>query len=101
MVIDQRPGRAENQFLDVLFFQEIVRETQFDRTGRGELPSMIFAQLPIKTAEVFLKHGMHCIGCAAARFETLAEGAMAHGIELDPFLDDLNKVVEKKKSKKK
>lgn len=50
-----------------------------------------------QTAEVLVKHGMHCIGCAAARFETLDEGAMAHGIELDPLLDDLNKVAAKKR----
>ena len=49
------------------------------------------------TAEVFIRHGLHCIGCAAARFETLDEGAMVHGIELDPLLTDLNKVAQKKK----
>jgi len=49
------------------------------------------------TAEVFMKHGLHCIGCAAASFETLEDGAKAHGIDIKKLIQDLNKVTEKKK----
>ncbi len=49
------------------------------------------------TADVLVRHGLHCIGCAAARFETLDEAALAHGIELDPLINDLNKVASSKK----
>lgn len=47
-----------------------------------------------ETAEVFGKHGFHCIGCAAASFETLAQGAMAHGINVDKLIEDLNKATK-------
>lgn len=47
-----------------------------------------------ETFEVFAKHGLHCVGCAAAQFENLEQGAQAHGIEIDPLLVDLNKAVE-------
>lgn len=49
------------------------------------------------TADVFMNHGLHCIGCAAASFETLEDGAKAHGIDINKLLKDLNKVAEKKK----
>lgn len=48
-----------------------------------------------ETAEVFAKHGFHCIGCVAASFESIEQGAMAHGISLDELIEDLNKVIEK------
>jgi hybrid cluster-associated redox disulfide protein len=63
----------------------------------GDMSIVEIVQKYPQTIEVFLKHGMHCIGCAAARFETLGEGALAHGIEPDPLLNDLNKAVQKKK----
>jgi hybrid cluster-associated redox disulfide protein len=47
-----------------------------------------------QTVRVFLSHGLMCIGCAAARFENLEQGAMAHGIDVDAILKDLNDVVE-------
>jgi hybrid cluster-associated redox disulfide protein len=50
-----------------------------------------------ETAEVFMKHGMHCIGCVAARFENLEQGCAAHGIDVDAMVKDLNKAVEKGK----
>jgi hybrid cluster-associated redox disulfide protein len=46
-----------------------------------------------KTVEVFLKHGMHCFGCMAARFENVEQGALAHGIDVDQLMNDLNKAV--------
>ena len=42
---------------------------------------------------VFLQYGMGCIGCQAARFESLGQGAQVHGIEVDQFLADLNAAV--------
>jgi hybrid cluster-associated redox disulfide protein len=49
-----------------------------------------------QTAEVFVKHGFHCLGCAAASFESIKEGAEAHGITVDELIEDLNKAIEKK-----
>lgn len=50
-----------------------------------------------ETIEVFVKHGMHCIGCVAANFENIEEGCSAHGIDAKKLVSDLNKAVEKKK----
>lgn len=49
-----------------------------------------------QTVRVFLSHGLMCIGCAAARFESLEQGAIAHGIDAEALVKDLNEVVEAK-----
>jgi len=46
-----------------------------------------------QTIEVFLKHGLMCFGCAIARFENVEQGAMAHGINVDALINDLNGAV--------
>ena len=48
-----------------------------------------------KTLEVFDKFGFHCIGCVAASFENIEEGANAHKINVEEFVEELNKVVRK------
>ncbi|MBW2980255.1 DUF1858 domain-containing protein [Candidatus Woesearchaeota archaeon] len=50
-----------------------------------------------ETVPVFQAHGLHCMGCAMASFETLEQGAAAHGMDIDKLLADLNKAIEKKK----
>lgn len=53
-----------------------------------------------ESMEVFMKHGMHCIGCMAAQFETLEQGCEAHSIDADELVKDLNKAISKSKEKK-
>ena len=46
-----------------------------------------------KTVPVFMAHGLHCIGCHVANFETVEQGAMGHGItDVTQLMADLNKV---------
>lgn len=42
------------------------------------------------TIEVFMRHGLHCIGCAVAAFESIEEGATVHGIDIEALMNDLN-----------
>ncbi len=46
-----------------------------------------------ETIEVFMNSGMGCIGCAAAHFENIEQGALAHGIDIDGLMQGLNDVV--------
>lgn len=46
-----------------------------------------------ETVEIFQSYGMHCFGCMAARFENLEQGALAHGLDVDKLVEDLNKAV--------
>ncbi len=44
-----------------------------------------------QTVAIFQNYGMGCLGCAAARFENIEQGAAAHGIDIDALVADLNK----------
>ena len=46
-----------------------------------------------ETIPVFLQHGLMCFGCAVARFEDIEQGAMAHGIDVEALVKDLNAAV--------
>ena len=46
-----------------------------------------------QTAEVLMQHGMGCVGCSAARFESIEQGATAHGVDVDALIAALNAVV--------
>lgn len=45
------------------------------------------------TVDVFVNSGMGCLGCAAAHFQNIEQGAMAHGIDIDELVNNLNAVV--------
>jgi hybrid cluster-associated redox disulfide protein len=47
-----------------------------------------------EAVRVFFQHGLMCVGCAAARFESLDQGAKAHGIDADVLVADLNAFVQ-------
>jgi len=47
--------------------------------------------------EVMGKYGLHCIGCHVATWETIEQGAKAHGLEdkdVKKMVDELNKVAQ-------
>jgi hybrid cluster-associated redox disulfide protein len=48
---------------------------------------------------VFMKHGLHCVGCHVSAFESIEDGANAHGINVEALVADLNKVVSSRKPK--
>lgn len=48
-----------------------------------------------ESLEVFAKHGLGCIGCAAARFENLEAGAKVHGIDPDTLVAEINEAINK------
>jgi len=43
-----------------------------------------------QTAEVLKKYRLGCIGCHGIKHETIERGAIAHGIDLNALLHDLN-----------
>ncbi len=47
-----------------------------------------------QTIPVFLRHGMACIGCAMASFETLADVATIYGLQLSRFLSELQRTIQ-------
>ena len=52
-----------------------------------------------EAADLMMKHGMHCIGCPATLFESLEDGAKAHGVSdknIDKMVEEINKKIAKK-----
>lgn len=53
-----------------------------------------------ESAEVMLKHGLHCVGCHVAAFETVEQGCKAHGMSdksIEKMVKEMNNVISKKK----
>jgi len=49
---------------------------------------------------VMLSYGLHCIGCHVAAFETIEQGARAHGMSdkgIEKMLAEMNKAINGKK----
>lgn len=56
-----------------------------------------------ETAFVMMKHGLHCVGCHVASWETIEQGAMGHGMDdkgVKAMVDEMNKAVEMMNKKK-
>ncbi|NMA59764.1 MAG: DUF1858 domain-containing protein [Clostridiales bacterium] len=47
-------------------------------------------------AQVLRGYGMHCLGCALARQETVGQAAMSHGINIDTMVKSLNEAAVSK-----
>jgi hybrid cluster-associated redox disulfide protein len=54
-----------------------------------------------ETADVFIQSGLHCFGCSVAMFETVEQGAMAHGLDSDQLVKNLNAAVSSSNKTKK
>ena len=52
--------------------------------------------------EVLLKYNLPCLGCALASFESLEEGARAHGMsdqEIEALVKEINQLLKQKMEK--
>ena len=49
-----------------------------------------------ETIPVFEQYGFGCVGCRAALFENLEQGAKVHGIDAEAFIASLNNVITKR-----
>ncbi len=46
-----------------------------------------------ETIPTFERHGLGCLGCQAALFESIEQGAEVHGVDADALIADINKVI--------
>ena len=49
--------------------------------------------------QVFADYGLGCIGCMAAQFETIGEGAGAHGLDVPALIKDINECIKENSGK--
>ena len=47
-------------------------------------------QKDMRTAEVLMQQGMHCVGCPMSQRETLEQACAAHGADCEALVDSLN-----------
>jgi len=60
----------------------------------NEMGIMEVVQKYPATVAVLQRFGMGCIGCGAASYESIEQGATAHGIDVDALMEALNNLVE-------
>ncbi|MBN1620894.1 DUF1858 domain-containing protein [candidate division WOR-3 bacterium] len=46
-----------------------------------------------KTLEVFQKYNLHCLGCVLAAGESLKDGLLAHGLDVEQVVKEMNDLV--------
>ena len=46
-------------------------------------------------ADIFKKHNLYCLSCKGMIEDTIEKVALNNGIELQPFLDELNRAAAK------
>lgn len=46
-----------------------------------------------ETRLTFERHGLGCVGCQAALFESIEQGAEVHGIDVEALVADLNREI--------
>ena len=47
-----------------------------------------------ETCATFERYGLGCVGCQAALFENIEQGAKVHGIDVNALITDLNKQIQ-------
>ena len=89
------------------FVQEIGRElTKNDDVDWLKLSFSIFQEMIIgdivESCEgveaILLNNGMHCLGCPAAKGETILEACQVHGIDINNVLSEINALFFKQNS---
>lgn len=44
---------------------------------------------------IFLRHGMACVGCSMAAFETLEDAARIYGVKFEAFFKEITRAIDK------
>jgi hybrid cluster-associated redox disulfide protein len=60
----------------------------------ADSPIILTVQQHPEILEIFMQYGLGCVGCMAANFETIGQGAAAHGLDIDALLADINDCIE-------
>ncbi|MFQ6010447.1 MAG: DUF1858 domain-containing protein [Candidatus Aenigmatarchaeota archaeon] len=60
-----------------------------------KMPIAEIIELKPASAEIMMNYGLHCVGCHIASWETLEEGAKAHGLskeKIKKMVGEINKL---------
>lgn len=48
------------------------------------------------TVPIFIKNGMHCLGCPSSSGESIEDACIIHGIDANKLVEELNSYLESK-----
>ena len=49
-----------------------------------------------RAVEILMNKGIYCLGCPMAMQENLEQGCLAHGLDVNKILEELNKNIKNK-----
>ena len=76
-----------------LRFESLKKEGKFRFTKDMPLTEALAVHPDV--AKTLFTRGLACISCPTAAVETIEQAAQVHGMDVQPILDDLNKLLEK------
>ncbi len=59
-----------------------------------EMTIMEVLRMDPGVAPIFMKHGLHCLGCPGATMESIHDAGLVHGIDVDVLVSELNQYLE-------
>ncbi len=59
-----------------------------------DMTIMEVLKLDAGLAPIFMKHGLHCLGCPGATMESIQDAGVVHGIDVDVLVNELNQYLE-------
>ncbi|MCL4804493.1 MAG: hypothetical protein KJ046_09360 [Anaerolineae bacterium] len=77
--------------------RKVILMTTRQQPTAKELESMIITDVLAywpKTADVFHKNAMACVGCAVASFYTILDSALVYNLQPENFIDQLLEVIQ-------
>lgn len=79
-----------------------VKKEQEKRITKDTLISEALQSCP-ETLGIMFEHGLHCVGCGGAAFETIEQGCQVHGMnsaEVEAIVEEINQAMSHKPKKK-
>ena len=86
--------------LGKLKMEQKTEQIQEENPVKKEMTMGEILQKYPATAEVMQAHGLHCVGCHVATWETLEQGIQGHGgnqEQVQILVDDMNKFIKEQK----
>jgi hybrid cluster-associated redox disulfide protein len=68
-----------------------------EKISKGMTLGEVISNFP-DAVPTMVNYGLHCVGCHVAAYETVEQGAKAHGMtdaDIDKMLKEMNKAAEK------
>ncbi len=84
--------RELKESLSQLRFDRLKREGNFRFTKDMPLTEALAVHPDVP--KLLFGHGLACISCPSAALETIGQAVEVHGMDVEPILEDLNKLLE-------